>query len=268
MAKSSKFTSVSDIHDQTEAKQSKLRAETWKPLIDEIKSLKDTLCDLDNDETKSLDIIAEYTKRITNAIPSKPIDIWYPKPIHQLLSVRPLQRVQIPLGVLEILVSSGFDIDVNQYHNSDDEGDHCNIRHMTCLHLAIKNRHYNAARWLVQRGAGCEKDSYDKEVCRDLVTPISVLATHPDAPVDLLDLLITPEIINGNPQRTIAPPLHLASEHGHANIALHLIDHGANVNQEFAGTNGRLPLHLSVIKGHTEFSSFVGQAWCSCEPRS
>ena len=250
MAESSKSTGVSDFQEQTESTQSTLRAETWKPLNDEIKSLVDTLCNLDNDETKSVDIIAEHTERITNAIPPNPSDFWYPKPIHHLLFVRPLQRAEIPLDVLEVLVSSGFD--VNQHHNSDDKGDRCHGERMTCLHLAIKNRHYNAARWLVQHGADCDKCSYDIAVSRDLITPLSVLAAHKDALVDLLDLLITSENMNGNPHRQIALPLHVAAEHGHVNIALHLIDQGASVNQ--VGINGRLPLHLSMIKGHTELA--------------
>ena len=62
-------------------------------------------------------------------------------------------------------------------------------------------------------------------------TPVSVLAARKDAPMDLFDLLITPENINGNPERCtpLRIPLHVALEHGHTNIALHLIEQGANV---------------------------------------
>ena len=95
---------------QTEANQSQIRSETWAPLIHEIGSLVEKIHDVDNDETKSMNIIAEHTERIANAIPSNPIDIWYLKPIHRLLSMKPLKRTEIPLDVLEQLVSSGFNI--------------------------------------------------------------------------------------------------------------------------------------------------------------
>ena len=90
-------------------------SEMWTALINEINSLVDTLHDMDNDETKSRDIIAEHIKRITKAIPSKLIDICYPKPIHRLLSIHPLEKIEIPVDVLELLMSSGFN--VNEYND-------------------------------------------------------------------------------------------------------------------------------------------------------
>ena len=54
--------------------------------------------------------------------------------------------------MLEVLLSFGFD--VNEYYSD--------TRLMTCLHLAIKNHHYNAIRWLVQHGADCNKPSKDE----------------------------------------------------------------------------------------------------------
>ena len=299
MATSSKTANISDISENkscTEAVQ--LREETWKPLMGEIQSLVYTLCELDDDKTKSLDIIAEHTERIKNAIPSKPIDIWYPKPIHHLLSVHPLQRIEIPLDVLEVLVSLGFDVNEG-YHNSDrirkdvdyygnvDENekdisngnsdskdvDNYNFKKyipnkvkMTCFHFAVKNCHYNAARWLLQHGADPDKESYmhafdehDEYMSDEIPNPslktiplISVLAAQKDAPIDLLDLLITPENINGNPQRKTDLPLHIAAENGHVNIALLLIERGADVNQDDA--DGDLPLHLAVRKGHSDLA--------------
>ena len=109
----------------------------WAPLMDEVNSLVDTLCVLDNDETESLDILKEHVAKIQNAIPSKPIDTWYPKPIHRLLSVSPLNRIEIPLDLLNVLMSCRFDI--NEYYETGE-------KRMTCLHLAIKNHHYNVVR--------------------------------------------------------------------------------------------------------------------------
>ena len=253
-----KIANLADIENKIEAEQ--LRVETWKPLKDEIQSLMDTLCELDDDKIKSVDIIAEHTERIINVIPSKPLDIWYPKPIHDLLSVRPLQRTEFPLDVLKGLVSSGFD--VNEYHNSDGEDvneDFCeeedipDEKRMTCLHLAIKNHHYSAARWLVQHGADCDKESYDEfDAIECYVTPISMLAMNQNAPMDLIDLLITDENINSENHRGTSLPLHFAALYGHTNIALHLIEQGAKVNKFDA--DGYLPLHLAIIEGHTDLT--------------
>ena len=248
---------LSDTQREAEAVQSKLRAETWKPLQDEIKRLVDALCEVDDDKTKSDDIIAEHTEKIATAIPSNPIDIWYPKPIHHLLYVRPLQRTEIPLDVLKVLVLSGFDIN-DDYRYYDIE-DRLEKNRLTCLHLAVKNHHYNAARWLVQHGADCDKVScelrYHEAVKRtfpEYIAPIAMLAAHEDAPMDLLDLLITPENINGCYHGYAPPPLHVAVKHGHVNIADHLIDQGAIVNQ--ANGSGDLPLHLAVKEGHTDLA--------------
>ena len=75
MAYSLNIASISDIEkeiQQTDVEQTK----GSEMLIYEISSLIDTLHEMDNDETKSMDIIAKHIKWITNAIPSKPG--WYP----------------------------------------------------------------------------------------------------------------------------------------------------------------------------------------------
>ena len=78
----------------------KLNGPRCGPLIHEISSLVDMLHDLDNDETKSTDIIVGHTERIKSTIPPNPTAIWYPQPIHQLLSAHPFKRMEIPLDVL------------------------------------------------------------------------------------------------------------------------------------------------------------------------
>ena len=213
----------------------------WAPLMDEVSSLADTLCVLDNDETKSWDILLEHVDKIQNAIPSKPIDTWYPKPIHRLLSVCPLNRIEIPLDLLDVLMSCRFDI--NEYYES-------NEREMTCLHLAIKNHHYNVVKWLVQRGANCDKHSYDFWDWNSIpysISPIAMLAGQHDAPLDLFDTLKTSENLNSHTQ----PPLYVAIHNGHIRIARHLIDLGANVNCVHGKT---LPLHIALHRGHTELA--------------
>ena len=214
----------------------------------------DTLSVLDNDETKCLGILAEHVDRIQNAIPSKPIHMQYPKPIHRLLSIQPLKRIEIPLVALDVLVSSGFNFD--EYFNNDrnyyGKWQHDEMK-ITCLHLAVKNHHHNAVRWLVQHGANCDKYSYDESLkslssySSQYITPITMLASHRDAPLDLFDKLKFPKNFNSYSNL----PLHVAVQHGHTNIALHLLDLGASVNCLGSGTR---PLHIAAEHGHTELA--------------
>ena len=251
MATSSQVASFSDTereNEQTEKEQSR-RSTMWTPLINEISSLVDTIHALDNDETKSMDIIAEHIKRITRAIPSEPVDIWYSKQIHRVLSIYPLGKIEIPLDVLELFVSSGFD--VNEY-NDKSKNEYGDERSMTCLQVAIKNHHYNAVRWLVQHGADLDQCGKDEQYAYEAITPIAMLAAQKDAPLDLFDILKTPESVNGNPERKIALPLHVAAFHGYINIALRLIELGASVHQE--DVNENLPLHVACLRALSEFA--------------
>ena len=225
-------------------KEEREESKMWAPLIHEISCLVDTLVNLDNDETKSTNIIAEHTERIKSALPPNPTAFWYPNSIQELLSTHSLNRTEIPLDVLELLVSSGFR--VNGYCGEKIIG----------LHLAITNRHYNAARWLVQHGADCEKRRYDDTI-DNYITPIAVLAGHRNAPLDLFDLLKTPKTLNGENSRftfisKCPPPLHVAARNGHTQTVLHLIKLGASVNQEDG--HKTLPLFHAVAKGHTELA--------------
>ena len=233
------------------SRQSEQDRGVWTPLIEEIKHLEDMLCDFDKDESKLVDINIEHIKRIKNAMPSKRTYNWHPKPIRRLLSIQPLNRIEIPLNVLEEFESCGFN--VNEYYSESNK--------KTCLHLAVTNKHYNAVRWLVQHGADCDKEScyYDRTILRcNRRAPIALLATYQDAPLDLFDILRTTGNINGTPstnayQYSNSPlPLHVAVMHGHTDIALHLITLGASVNQQDRSRN--LPLHLAMKHSHTELA--------------
>ena len=48
--------------------------------------------------------VTDHIKRMKNAMPSKQIHIWSAKPFHRLLSMWPLNRIEIPLYVLDCLV--------------------------------------------------------------------------------------------------------------------------------------------------------------------
>ena len=225
--------------------------QTWSPLVKEIKSLVDALCVLDNDETKCVDILAKHIERIQNTIPPKLVHIQYPKPIHKLLSVQPLTRIEIPLDVLDTLVSSGFQVDEYYGDGKNKYGYwEYNVEKITCLHLAVKNHHYNAARWLVQHGADCNKCSYDESISsyrHQRITPITMLANHRNAPMDLFSKLNTTKNLDSYSNF----PLDVAVQYGHTDIALHLIELGYNVNVMSRGT---LPLHIAVEHGHTELA--------------
>ena len=216
-------------------------------LIDEIDMLVGELIELDNDEkSKCEDILAKHVGRIRNAIPSKPEHIQYPRPMHRILSIPPLKRIEMPLDVLDVLVSSGFDV------NEHDEGEDLQPwsmfsqaeKRITCLHIAVENHHYNAVRWLVQHGADCNKTSYNRSPS---IVPITMLASNRDALLDLFDKLTTPKNLNYYEYS----PLHAAVQHGNINIAQYLIELGASVNFMAGKT---LPLHIAVEQGHTELA--------------
>ena len=225
----------------------------WAPLINEIKSLGDAICVLDNDETKCVDILIKHVERIQKAIPPKTVSMQYPKPIHRILSIRPLKRIEIPLDVLDILVSSGFA--VNEYYNNDGvsypDRRHTTNKKFTCLHLALRNHHYNAARWLVKHDADCNKRSYEELPYSFMhknpyISPMTMLACQRNAPLDLFTEIKTTRNLNN-----INNPLHVAVQFGHIDIALHLMELGADVN---CVSWGLLPLHIAVEHGHTELA--------------
>ena len=85
MASSSQNYDLSSITreiKQQKIAQSEFKSDIWSSLIAEINSAVNTLCELDNDETKYMDIIEEHTERIRKTMPSELKDIWYPKPFH------------------------------------------------------------------------------------------------------------------------------------------------------------------------------------------
>ena len=260
----------------------------WAPLIDEINSLVDALCVLDNDESECVDILAKHVERIQNAIPLEKVCMEYPKPIHRLLFIQPLKQLEIPLDVLDILVSTGFDVD--EYYNDDGimypHRWDINKKKVTCLHLALKNHHYNAARWLVKHGADCYKRSYE-----DLpgsfkhewpyITPSTMLASQRNAPLDIFSKIKTTGNVHDvsyplyvaveygyaetvlhliklgadlNHDTLATPPLHFAIEHGRIELADLLIKHGASVTNIDNNTSRERPLHVAVKHGHTQFA--------------
>ena len=191
--------------------------------------------------TQSLEKIDRYTtqllqskKRISDilqTVPEKQRFLTRPCPIHDLLSVKTLTSTEIPLDILEQLMSAGFNVnEVNEFNR-------------TSLDVAVENCHYDVIRLLIKHGA---KSASDYEIMDEItfgsveIFPLISLASQPNVPLDLLDLLATPSNLNYFRMENRDLPLHQAVKHGHAATALHLIKLGANVDQRDG--NRRLPL--------------------------
>ena len=200
-------------------------------LIAEIISLKDTLRAHDKHETKSMSSLSDHAKRISELLQIQSFDQCLP--FHELLSVGPLKNTEIPLDILEMLASK---CDVNQ----------CNDSEQTCLQIAIENEHYNSVRWLVKHGADKNKALHSDKYRPSHVktNPIASLAEQSNVPLDLFDLLHTPQ--NLNDVSYIPLPLHAAVYSGHADAALHLIQLGASVDIE--DSDGFLPIEYYQMK--------------------
>ena len=191
----------------------------WRPLLDEIHKLKKTLLKLETDETDPMEYLAEHNQRIQDSILSVPVH-QSAVPIHQLLRV-PLEKMEIPLDILNILTSAGFDV------NFSKDG-------VTSLHIAINYNHYKAVRWLVEHGADCNIAMYHR------ASPIVLLSRQPSVPLDLFDLLNTPETLNAG----YYLPLHEALKYRHTDYALHLIQLGAKLDVN--DTHFKIPLDYFV----------------------
>ena len=220
--------------------------EHWKPFVTEIENLKKTLLELDADDTRSKESIEEHAKRsieehakrIKDAMPDDRQDMDWPAPLYRLLDVKPLQNIKIPLSVLELLVSLGFS--VNECGKISESALY--PVYLPCLHNAIINEHYDAARWLAERSANCDFNfSTESAIAR--------LARNMNAPLDLFDILKTPRNLNGN---NVFLPLHEAIQNGNTESALHLINIGAEVSQ--ADAHECLPIDYYV--DYTEQTQF------------
>ena len=185
----------------------------------EITDIKETLQGIDRDTTKPVDNIQRNANRISYVLQTISdiklrIQCFSYKPIPDLLSVGPLTRTELPLDVLKHLISVGFDI------NSRSE------RGKMCMDIAVEKHYYNAIRLLLKRGA---KSSWDRNGYVEPV--ITLLASQPNVPLDLFDMLAKTQSLNDCSHYRYLP-LHKAVACGHIVTALHLIKLGANVDQQ------------------------------------
>ena len=186
-------------------------------LMEEIRSLKETLIAADYADTTPVDIIDQHAERISQALPTDPDTFCLNFPIHELLSVGPLTKIEIPVEILKMLaLAPGL------HMNNVDMED------KTCLQVAIEKKHYKAVKHLVELGADCNL-IVDDDSIEGGKTPIAWLASCPDVRLDLFDVLKTDDNLN-NPS-CINLPLHTAVSFGHIASVHYLIKLGADVNQ-------------------------------------
>ena len=223
---------MEDLHEK---QREEVQRGIEERLYTEINVLKQILVTIDRDKTQRLDSITENIKGISDilkTISENKLDIqnfWLKKPIHHLLSAGPFTRTEIPIDILVGLISAGFDVNA------------IGVQNRTCLDIAAENCHYNAVRLLVRHGAIGFADSQLSYWGKR--SPIVLLASHSNVPLDLFDMLATPKNLNDNRCYKYLP-LHEAVRCSNTETALHLIKLGASVNQRDAFVG--LPLHYAV----------------------
>ena len=192
-----------------------------KRLENEIVNLREALIRTDKDSTQSVDNITENIRRtldVLQEVVDKKIDIthssFYDTPIHDLLSVGPLIRTEIPVVVLNKLIFAGFDTDC------------CDLFGRTCLDIAVEKHHYNIIRLLITHGARSNGG-----ILRSVVPPVLSLASQPHVPLDLFDMLETQPNLYKCDGYLRFLSLHKAVSCRHTATALHLIKLGACVGQ-------------------------------------
>ena len=207
--------------------------ELRRKLHNEIAKLKHTLRTADSPDTTLLDSIADCTRDtlvVSQTISDKGFDArkhnnyglttqdQFPNPIHDLLSVGQLSRGEIPLDIIKMMITVGFDM-------NDTAG---SPRYRgTCLKTAILCKHFNVVRLLVNHGAQCFSlhfDSYGQQQLDD-IPAIVLLAGDSTAPQDLFDTL-APSAAGQLSDALCAAVLFHCTD-----TALHLIKLGASVDK-------------------------------------
>ena len=213
----------------------------------EMTDLKETLVRIEEDNSHTVYSIRENINRVSNVFQTNVdkkllIQSSSYSPIHDLLSVGPLTRTEIPLDLLDMLILEGWDVNSTVYFYS---------HKVTCLDIAVESRHYNAIRLLVVYHAR-SNSSNDISV----EPPVTSLAAQRNVPLDLLDLLATPENLNNVSNDSFGLPLHTAAHCGHTATALHLIKLGANLDQRDRSSDLPIGCFLQNMKNQCNIHLF------------
>ena len=196
------------------------RKDQAEKLRNEIKDLKETLLKFDSGNMQFVAVLMKINNRIV-AMLDEQLDVEnfsYRTPIHDILSVR-LTTANVPLHIIELLLSAGFPTNNKDYFMR------------TCLDIAVENHHYNTIKLLLKHGALSSTESVPHHLWIVQKSPIVLLASQPNVPLDLFDMLATPRNLNDNCRYKYLP-LHEAASCGHTKSALHLIKLGAKVFQQ------------------------------------
>ena len=155
--------------------------------------------------------------------------------------------MELPIEAIDCLMSEGF------YLNSLDSLDF----KRTCLDTAAENYEHNAIRLLVHHSAKSytcytEDNSMSQHHSKSRKSPIALLASQPNVPLDLFDLLATPQNLNDCSQYKYLP-LHEAASCGRSKIAVHLIKLGASVDQKDGFSLVPIWYYLEDNRGQLEY---------------
>ena len=210
-----------------------------KTFTAEMKDLKETLISIQRDHRYSIYSIDPNIRKISKLLQEASdnnLDIQQfcsNDLIYDLLYTGPFTRTVIPLNLIEMLISAGSDVNAVDI-----------VDNRCLLNIAIQKGHYNVIRLLVEHGANRFNNESLLALKRlEIKLPVVLLASQPNAPLDLFDILVTSGTIN-NCSLSKDLPLHQAVFCGHTAIALHLIKLGASVDQQDGWS--RLPVGYLV----------------------
>ena len=160
-------------------------------------------------------------------------------PLHYLSLARDEVDHQDVLGVTQLLLEQGVDINVQ------DEN------HETPLHTSSSYGHLQNVRLLLKLGANVMAKNVHGQIPLHRVSQCQYFS---EENVDVTRLLLQQGTDVNSRDKNQATPLHFASFRGHFEISLALLDHGADINARNA--DGQTPLHRVPMSIESRYSGY------------